>query len=243
MVDVSDPPAEIAPAAPGPAAVTSAAPSPPLSLTVEPAAGPGGGLLGGPSLVTATPLGAGHLGMSLGGGYTVVLPLFTFEIGYGIARRLDLAFRFETVAGLFHYPQVALRWAFLDAGAWTFGARLGANYSLFAVKSDKTNLTSTVYLSGELVASRRVTKSSDVMFALRGDFDLWEYRVVDDEKHATATYRYDGTVARVGVKTRLTEDLDGFIIGNLRVPVETFQYKAQQFYFLPSIEVGGTFVF
>jgi hypothetical protein len=239
MVDVSDPPAEIAPA---PTAVPSAAPAAPLQLT-EPAAPPSLSLSGAPSLVTATPLGAGNFGMSLGGGYTVVLPLFTFEVGYGIARRFDLAFRFETVAGLFHYPQLALRWAFLDAGAWTFGARLGANYSLFAVKSDKTNLTSTVYLSGELIASRPVTKSSDVMFALRGDFDLWEYRIVDDEKHATATYRFDGTVVRVGMSTRLTEDLRGFIVGNLRIPVETFQYQAQQFYFLPSIEVGGTFTF
>lgn len=81
------------------------------------------------------------------------------------------------------------------------------------------------------------------MFALRGDFDLWEYRVVDDEKRARATYRFDGTVVRVGMSTRLTEDLRGFIIGNLRIPVETFQYQAHQFYFLPSIEVGGTFTF
>jgi hypothetical protein len=226
MVDVTDPPAEIAPAVTAPAVTAPA-------VTGSRA----------PSLVMATPLGAGNFGMSLGGGYTVVLPLFTFEVGYGIARRFDLAFRFETVAGLFHYPQLALRWAFLDAGAWTFGARLGANYSLFAVKSDKTNLTSTVYLSGELIASRPVTKSSDLMFALRGDFDLWQYRIVDDEKHATAVYRFDGMVVRVGMTTLLTEDLHGFIIGNVRIPVETFQYQAQQFYFLPSIEVGGTFTF
>lgn len=233
MVDVTDPPAEVAPSPAPPVMLTEPAPAPSLALPVA----------GAPSLVTAAPLGAGNFGMSLGGGYTVVLPLFTFEVGYGIARRFDLAFRFETVAGLFHYPQLALRWAFLDAGAWTFGARLGANYSLFAVKSDKTNLTSTVYLSGELIASRPVTKSSDLMFALRGDFDLWQYRIVDDEKHATAAYRFDGTVVRVGMTTRLTEDLHGFIIGNVRIPVETFQYQAQQFYFLPSIEVGGTFTF
>lgn len=227
MVDVTDPPAEIAPAA--------IPPTPAPAVTAP--------LTGVPSLVMATPLGAGNFGMSLGGGYTVILPQFTFELGYGIARRFDLAFRFETVAGLFHYPQLALRWAFLDAGAWTFAARLGANYSLFAVKSDKTNLTSTVYLSGELIASRPVTRSSDVMFALRGDFDLWQYRIVDDEKHATAAYRFDGTVVRAGMSTSLTEDLRGFIIVNVRIPVETFQYQAQQFYFLPSIEVGGTFTF
>jgi hypothetical protein len=181
--------------------------------------------------------------MTLGGGYAVLLPFFVFETGYGISRRVDLAFRFETVAGLFHYPQLAVRWAFLDAGAWTFGARLGANYSFFAVKSDQTNLTSTVYLSGELVASRPVTPSSDLMFALRGDFDLWEYRIVDGDKRPSATYRYDATVIRAGMKTRLTEDLAGYLIANLRIPIETFQYKAQEFYVLPSIEVGGTFTF
>jgi hypothetical protein len=241
MVDVSDPPAEIAPAPSPP--VAPAAGVVPIAPLVLPAPSAPASLSGAPSLVTAAPLGAGRWGLSLGGGYTVILPLFTFELGYGIARRFDLAFRFETVAGLFHYPQVALRWAFLDAGAWTLGARLGANYSLFAVKSDKTNLTSTVYLSGELVASRPVTRSSDLMFAVRGDFDLWQYRVVDDEKRVSATYRFDGTVIRTGMRTQLTDDLSGFIIGNLRIPVETFQYHAQQFYFVPSIEVGGTFTF
>ena len=112
-----------------------------------------------PSLVTAAPLGTGTFGMSLGGGYTAILPLFTFETGYGLSRRIDIAFRYETVSGLFHYPQVAFRWAFADVGKWTFGARLGLNYSLFAVKSDQTNLTSTVYLTPELLVSRPVTRT------------------------------------------------------------------------------------
>src|SRR5688500_10454707 len=46
-----------------------------------------------PSLVTAAPLGARTFGMSLGGGYTAILPLFTFETGYGLSRRIDLTFR------------------------------------------------------------------------------------------------------------------------------------------------------
>ena len=96
--------------------------------------------------------------MTLGGGYTAILPFFVFEMGYGLSRRVDVAFRYETVSGLFHYPQLAVRWAFADVGAWTLGARLGVNYSLFAVKSDQTDLTSTVYLSGELIASRPVSR-------------------------------------------------------------------------------------
>lgn len=235
MVDVTEPPAEIAPAPAAPA--LAPAPAPALALEPAPTPTPLAG-----SLVTAVPLGANNFGMTLGGGYAIALPFFVFETGYGISRRVDVAFRFETVAGLFHYPQLAVRWAFLDAGKWTFGARLGANYSLFAVKSDKTNLTSTIYLSGELMASRPVTPASEILFALRADFDLWEYRIVNDEKRATATYRYDATVLRVGMKTRFTDDLHGYLIGNLRVPIETFQYKAQEFYVLPSVEVGGTFV-
>ena len=230
MVDVADPPAEIAPA--------PSAPAPPAPPAPEAAR-----VGGPPSLVTATALGKHNYGMTLGGGYTAILPLFVFELGYGISRKVDVAFRYETVSGLFHYPQLAVRWAFLQLGAWSFGGRLGANYSLFAVKSDQTNLTSTIYLSGELIVSRPVTKATDVMVAVRGDFDLWEFRITDGEKRASGTYRYDATVFRVGARTQLTDDLSMHVIGNLRVPIETFTYKAEQFYVIPSIEVGGTFVF
>jgi len=194
-----------------------------------------------PSLVTAAPLGRRNWGMTLGGGYAVLLPLFVFELGYGLSRRLDIAFRYETVSGLFHYPQLAVRWAFLDVGSWTFGARLGANYSLFAVSSDQTNLTSTVYLSGELIASRPVTRSTDVFGAVRADFDLWELRIIEGSRHAEGTYRLDGAVFRVGARTQATTDLSVYLIGNLRVPTDTVTYRAEQFFVLPSIEVGGTF--
>jgi hypothetical protein len=234
MVDVAEPPAEIAPAPVAPAPVPVVAE--PLPAPAEPVRVPT------PSLVTAAPLGPNNFGMTVGGGYTAILPLFVFEFGYGLSRRVDVSFRFETVSGLFHYPQLAVRWAFLDIGPWTFGARLGLNYSLFAVKSDQLNLTSTVYLSGELIGSRPVTRTTDFLAAVRTDFDLWEYRVIDDEKHARATYRFDAVVFRVGARTKATEDLSVYLIGNLRVPTESFVYRAEQFYVLPSAEVGGTFV-
>lgn len=195
-----------------------------------------------PSLVTAAPLGSGTYGMSLGGGYTAILPLFTFELGYGLARRIDITFRYETVSGLFHYPQIAFRWAFLDAGKWTFGARLGLDYSLFAVKSDQTNLTSTVYLTPQLIASRPVTKSTDLLGAVRTDFDLWEYRIVEGSRKAEGTWRFDAMIFKVGAKTQIMDDLALFVVGSLRVPTETYTYRAEQFYVLPSIEVGGTWV-
>lgn len=239
MVDVAEPPAEIAPAPAAPAP----APVPEIALPLPaPAATATAARMSAPSLVTAAPLGANNYGMSLGGGYTAILPLFVFETGYGLSRRVDVAFRYETVSGLFHYPQLAVRWAFADIGAWTLGARLGVNYSLFAVKSDQTELTSTVYLSGELIASRPISRGADFLFAVRGDFDLWDYRIIDGAKRATGTYRYDATVVRIGGRAQATEDLSAYLIGNLRVPIETFTYEAQQFYFLPTVEVGGTFV-
>lgn len=240
MVDVADPPAEIAPAPVAPAPVPAVIA--PLPVASTPAPAPGALRLSAPSLVTAAPLGQNNFGMTLGGGYTVILPMFLFELGYGLSRRVDVSFRYETVSGLFHYPQLAVRWAFLDLGRWTFGARLGVNYSLFAVKSDQLNLTSTIYLSGELIASRPVTRSTDFLAAVRADFDLWEYRIVDDKKRADATYRFDAWVFRVGARTQATDDLSVYFIGNLRVPTESFVYRAEQFYVLPSFEVGGTFV-
>jgi hypothetical protein len=229
MVDVSEPPAQIAPAgAPAPAPA--------------PAPGPAPARVPAPALVTAAPLGANNYGMSLGGGYTAILPLFVLELAYGLSRRVDVAFRYETVSGLFHYPQLALRWAFADLGPWTLAARLGANYSLFAVKSDQLNLTSTLYLTGELVASRPVTASTDFLAAVRTDFDLFEFRIIDGSKHATGTYRFDAMTFRLGARTQATDDLSVYLIGSLRVPTESFTYRAEQFYVLPTVEVGGTFV-
>jgi hypothetical protein len=198
--------------------------------------------MSGASLVTGAPLGENDYGMTIGGGYTAILPFFVFEMGYGLSRRVDVAFRYETVSGLFHYPQLAVRWAFADVGRWTLATRVGVNYSLFAVKSDQTDLTSTVYLSGELSATRPVSVATDFFFALRGDFDLWEYRIIDGEKHAKGTYRYDATVVRIGARTQATDDLSVYLIGNVRIPIETFTYQAEQFYVLPTVEVGGTFV-
>lgn len=237
MVDLADPPAEIAPAPVAPLSVpAAAAPLPAPETTPSPAR------LSAPSLVTAASLGKNNYGMTVGGGYTAILPLFVLELGYGLSRRVDIAFRYETVSGLFHYPQLAVRWAFVDLGAWTLAGRLGANYSLFAVKSDQTNLTSTVYLSAEIIASRAVTRATDFIAAVRTDFDLWEYRIVDGEKHAKGTYRFDAMVFRLGMRTQATEDLSVYFIGNLRVPTESFTYRAEQFYVLPTVEVGGTFV-
>lgn len=54
---------------------------------------------------------------------------------------------------------------------------------------------------------------------------------------------YDATIVRVGMKTKLTEDLYAFLRARVRVPIETVVYEAMSFVVVPSIEVGGTFVF
>ncbi len=53
-------------------------------------------------------------------------------------------------------------------------------------------------------------------------------------------YEYDATILRMGMKTALTADLDAYLLGRFRVPVETVTYEAQNFYVVPFIEVGGT---
>jgi len=40
----------------------------------------------------------------------------------------------------------------------------------------------------------------------------------------------------------VTDDLSVYLIGALRVLTESFTYRAEQFYVLPTVEVGGTFV-
>ena len=61
-------------------------------------------------------------------------------------------------------------------------------------------------------------------------------------KRATATHRFDAVIFRLGARSQATEDLSVYIIGNVRVPTESLTYRGEQFYFLPSAEVGGTFV-
>lgn len=56
------------------------------------------------------------------------------------------------------------------------------------------------------------------------------------------TYRFDAVTFRVGARTQATEDLSVYFMGNLRVPTESFTYRAEQFYVLPTAEAGGTFV-
>jgi len=110
------------------------------------------------------------------------------------------------------------------------------------VKSDQLNLTSTLYLTGDVIASRPVTTSTDFLASVRADFDLWEFHVVDGSKHAVGTYRFDAMTFRLGARTQATDDLSVYVIGALRVPTESFTYRAEQFYVLPTVEVGGTFV-
>ena len=87
------------------------------------------------SLVTAVPLGPKNWGMSLGAGYSVILPLFVFEAGYGLTKTIDVAFRYETVSGpdvwaLFDHQDVNRAGASRDFIKWLTSAQTDAKWNL-----------------------------------------------------------------------------------------------------------------
>lgn len=195
------------------------------------------------SLATAAPLGAGRVGMSIGGGVAVLLPFYAIEAGVGLFDRVDLIGRFESVVGVLHYPSLGVRVMPVELGAWKLGFSAAVNYSFFGIKTDQLNLTSTFYLSVSAGVSRPVTKFTDLAADVTGELDLFDYKRLDGEGQAQGNVHYDATIVRLGMKTKLTEDLDGYARLRVRVPIETLVYEAMSFVIVPSIEVGGTFVF
>lgn len=195
------------------------------------------------SLRTMKALGCGTVGMSMGGGVAVLLPLYGFEVGVGLVDRLDLVGRFETVIGVFHYPHVGLRFQPFEVGGWSFGTSLLAHYSFFGIKTDQTNFTSTFYSSLEVGASGPITDESELVFGVAGELDFFHVEVIDDDSRVVESVHYDATVVRAAFKTLLTDDLDGYAQLKLRIPVETFVFEAQQLYVIPMLEIGGTWTF
>jgi hypothetical protein len=195
------------------------------------------------SLVTSAPLGEGRIEMLLGGGFAVILPFYEIGIGVGLGPRVDLVGRFETVLGIFHYPSVGIRWSPVDLGTWKLGTRASANYSFFGLATDQVDFTSTLYLTLEAGVSGPVTRRTDLFFSVDNEVDLLEYRSLDGKGSARGRFRYAATIFRLGAKTRLTDNLDGFIRARIRIPVETFRYEAMHFYVIPSLEIGATFSF
>jgi hypothetical protein len=206
--------------------------SAPSAAHAEPAAPKG-------SLATTAPLGGGRVGMLLGGGVAVLLPYYEVAIGVGLSPRVDLWGRLESVVGLFHYPYLGVRWAIVDIGKWRLGVDGGVNYSFFGIATNQVNFTSTLYLTGELGISGPVTRNTDLVFAVNNEIDLLHYQRVEGVKTLQGAFHYDAAIFRIGMRTRLTEDLDGLLRFKLRVPVETFQYKAETFYVMPFLEIGG----
>ena len=192
------------------------------------------------SLATTAPLGKGRFAMLLGGGVAVLLPFFEIQLGYGVAQRVDLVARFETVVGIFHYPNLAVRWSPIDIGRWKLALDTGVNYSFFGIATDQVNFTSTFYLTAQVGISGPVTRSTDLVFAVDNEIDLFDYQSLDGHGSVKGDVHYDATVFRAGMKTRLTEDLEGFARARVRIPVETFRYQATSYYVIPSLEIGGT---
>lgn len=192
------------------------------------------------SLVSMEPLGQGNKGASIGGGMAVLFPFYAVEFGYGVRPRLDVVARYETVMGFLHYAELGVRWSIAELGAWRLGLRLSTDYRFFGIQTDNLNLASTLYVAGEIGASRPISRRTDLVVAAGGEFDILAFDVVEDQTTTRTELRYNGTNLRVGMKTRITRDLHGFLLARFHIPTETLQFEAQQFYVIPYAEIGGT---
>ena len=189
------------------------------------------------------PLGQGGVGMSVSGGYAIALPFMAYQVEYGVADAVDVGVRYETVGGLLHFPAVQARWVPIHTGNWHIGGRLGVAYSFFGLQTDDLNLTSTLYLPFELGASVKVTPDSDLVMGLGGELDLARFEVVDDVGAGGTDVRYDATTVRFGLVSALTADLDVFVQGRLRIPIEAVTDGENQFLVVPYVEGGASWAF
>jgi hypothetical protein len=195
------------------------------------------------SVLTTEALGSGNVGMAIGGGIAVLLPLFSLEVGVGLPHGVDLIGRFETVIGVFHYPGIGVRWQPFEMGSWRAGTKLLVNYSFFGIKTDQVNFTSTFYFTGEFGVSGPVSDTSELGFGLGGELDMFTVDVVDDQSEVVGGVRWDATVLRTVFVTALSDDIDGFAQLRARIPTETFEFEAQEFYVIPMIDIGGVWTF
>ena len=206
-------------------------------LSVPPAMADGG------SVTSYQPLGAGNVGMSVSGGYVIALPFMAYAVEFGVASEVDVGVRYETVAGLLHFPHAGVRWVPFQVGDWRIGGRLGVAYSFFGIQTDDLNLTSTLYLPFELGASVAVSKDSDLVLGLGGEVDLLRFVVIEDEADGRGEVRYDATTARFGLVSALTADLDVFVQGRVRVPIEAVTDGENEFLVVPYVEGGASWAF
>jgi hypothetical protein len=195
------------------------------------------------SVTSYAPLGADAVGMSISGGYAIALPVMTYEVGFGATDTVDIHVRYETVAGLLHFPSVGARWVPFQFGDWHLGFKLGAAYSFFGLKTEDLNLTSTVYLPFEVGMSGAVTKDSDLVIAVGGEVDVAKFVVIEDESDGSSEVRYDASIIRFGFISALTPDLDAFVQGRLRIPIETITDGEHVFFVVPFVEGGATWAF
>ncbi len=177
--------------------------------------------------------------MSLGGGVAVLLPMYTVELGYGLSRTVDLAARYETVLGVLHYPQLAVRYSPVSLGRFRLGTRLAASYSFFGIATSNVNFTSTFYLTGEVGLSGPLTPRLDLVLAVASELDIFRHDRLDGSDRRRVRLRYDASTLRFGIKRRFLEDLDLYLLGRLRLPAETLTVDDQLFYVLPSLEAGA----
>ena len=195
------------------------------------------------SVTSYRPLGKGAVGMAVSGGYAIALPMMAYEVGFGVADKLDAGVRYETVAGLLHFPSAGVRWVPLQWGDWYLGTKAGVAYSFFGLQTEDLNLTSTLYLPFEIGLSGAVTEHSDLVLAIGGELDLARFVVIHDVGDGASDVRYDATIFRFGLVSALTHDLDIFVQGRLRLPIETITDGEHVFFVVPFVEGGATWAF
>ncbi len=194
-----------------------------------------------PSLVDAGPVGRGRSALGMGGGAAVLLPYYFIEGRHGVGPALDLSARFETVLGLFHFPQLGVRYAPWRLGSWRMGAGLAVAYSFFGIATDNVNLTSTLYLTPELAASGPLGAGTIQLFTgVGGEIDLARWDLLDQQSVFRRDIHYDATSVRIGVTRGLGADMVGHLLLRVRVPTETLRGQAQDFYLMPFLELGAS---
>ncbi len=195
------------------------------------------------SMRTTEALGAGNIGISMGGGVAVLLPFYAFEMGVGLTDWLDIVGRFESVIGIFHYPYLGFRAQLPEFGGWRIGTQLAANYSFFGIKTDQVNFTSTFYSTFEVGISGPVTDETELVLGAGGEIDFFKVEVEDDQDRVDEAFAYDATVLRAALVSKFSRDFYAYAQLRVRIPTETFVFEAQELFVIPMLEIGGTWTF
>jgi len=192
------------------------------------------------SMMSGRTIAEGKHAMSLGGGFALAIPFLLFETGYGMGPNTDVSIGYESVLGLFHFFHGGARYSIIKGNTWNGAIRLRINYNLFGLKTDQLNLTSTVYLTPEIIFSQRITPDTSLIYSVNSELDVLEYLVENGVPESNYVFRYDATTFRFGMLTTFNPTTNFFTVVRIRIPIETFVYETKAFAVIPFLVVGTT---